>query len=101
MVAEPTNPSTWMVPSASKLSLSKADLIVLPFLGGSARWLSVDGMVAAHETASTFTKPTCMPAQGGALSWFDYVPFCGGWVRELCYISTEISMHATFICVLA
>ena len=46
IVAEPTSPSTWMVPSASKLSLSKADLMTLPFLGGSASW-SIDGMMAA------------------------------------------------------
>lgn len=37
IVAEPTMPSTWMVPSASKLSLSKADLRVLTFLGSSER----------------------------------------------------------------
>ena len=29
MVADPTRPSTWIVPSESKLSLSKADLMIL------------------------------------------------------------------------
>ncbi len=51
MVAEPTSPSTWMVPFASKLSLSKADFIVLPFFGSSSSWSKVDGMV---QTASRF-----------------------------------------------
>lgn len=36
MVADPTRPSTWMVPSASKLSLSKADFIVLTFFVGTS-----------------------------------------------------------------
>lgn len=44
MVAEPTRPSTWIVPSASKLSLSYADLIIRPFLGSSLSW-SNEGMV--------------------------------------------------------
>jgi len=45
MVADPTRPATWMVASASKLSLSKADLIDTPFLGGSARRSNADGIV--------------------------------------------------------
>lgn len=43
IVADPTSPATWIVPSASKLSLSKADLIGLPFFGASS-W-SKCGMV--------------------------------------------------------
>lgn len=38
MVAEPTTPSTWIEPSASKLSLSYADLMIRPFLGDSGSW---------------------------------------------------------------
>lgn len=38
MVAEPTTPSTWIEPSASKLSLSYADLMIRPFLGESGTW---------------------------------------------------------------
>lgn len=43
MVAEPTRPSTRKLPSASKLSLSKADLMIFPFRGGSV-W-SKEGMM--------------------------------------------------------
>lgn len=46
MVAEPTSPSTWIVPSASKVSLSNADLIDLPFLGGSKKRSNVDCMMS-------------------------------------------------------
>lgn len=35
MVAEPTRPSTWIVASASNVSLSKPDLMALAFLGAS------------------------------------------------------------------
>lgn len=38
IVAEPTTPSTWIEPSASKLSLSYADLMTRPFLGESGSW---------------------------------------------------------------
>lgn len=46
MVADPTRPSTWIVTSASKLSLSKADFIVLTFLvGASERRTKDNGMI--------------------------------------------------------
>ncbi len=51
MVADPTSPSTWMVPSASKLSLSKADLMLFPFLGASARRTKESGMVRTRDGA--------------------------------------------------
>jgi hypothetical protein len=35
MVAEPTRPSTWIVASASNVSLSKPDLMALAFFGAS------------------------------------------------------------------
>ena len=45
MVADPTRPSTWIVPSASKLSLSKADFIDFTFLGASERRTKDSGML--------------------------------------------------------
>jgi len=48
MVAEPTSPSTWIVASASKLSLSYADLIDFPFFGGSERRSKEEGIVSVQ-----------------------------------------------------
>jgi len=69
MVADPTRPSTWNVPSASKVSLSKADLIVLTFFGASDSWSNTDGMVRA-----ALFKPHEFVTAVGALhiEW----PFC-------------------------
>lgn len=47
MVAEPTSPVTWMLAWVSKVSLSKADLIVfdLPFLVDSHDCTTDDGII--------------------------------------------------------
>lgn len=45
MVADPTRPSTWNVPSASKVSLSYGDLMILTFFGASESWSNTEGMV--------------------------------------------------------
>ncbi len=71
MVADPTRPSTWIVPSASKVSLSKADFIALAFSGGSFSGSKAEGiasrlcaqMVRHHFTRTVLwlRRPEVMP----------------------------------------
>lgn len=52
IVAEPTTPSTWMEPSDSKLSLSKADFTIL--LLGSSSYFSKLGMIAVLSVVGSW-----------------------------------------------
>lgn len=61
MVADPTTPSTWIVPSASKLSLSNPDRIIFFLLGSSLSW-SKEGMVAiSHDGVVEALMSMLMP----------------------------------------